>query len=172
MVKMVHGMIGTYSGGTATFAIMKGDNDGKYYLCRLLAAYSGSYSQYPIASFVEIPDDSQLLQNECLAAPATGEFVYYSIGNKLYTYINASGLENRDQLQLTLPADEKISYIFNYRDMDFLSYNYLAVLSNNASGWILRIYNPAGVDVVEINTTPIATYHGTGFGRFVLHRVS
>ena len=166
---MVAGQTGGYDAGYG-FAIMQSDNDGKYYLAHIGCDYGGQYSDYPIASFVEIPSSSTLLKNERMAAPATGDFVYYSIGNKLYTYTNASGVTNRDKLQITLPEGETISYMFNFRDTYNLTYNYLAVLSNTADGWKLRLYEPEGIDVTEIKQKPVAEYSGTGTARYVMYR--
>lgn len=171
MIKMCAGQGRNYSGDYG-FALMKGVNDGKTYLAHLRYDYSGTYSTYPIMTFLEVPSNSGLLNNECIACPASGEFIYYSIGNKLYTYTNASGIDQRDHLQLTLPEGEKISYIFNYRGAYGNNYNYLAVLSNTTTGWKLRIYEPEGVDIEEIKPEPIGTYSGTGTGRYVMYRTN
>lgn len=152
------------------FALMKGKADGKHYLAHLRYDYSGSYSSYPIASFVEVPSGSGLLKAEHMAVPASGDFLYYSIGNKIYTYTNASGIEDRDKLQLTLPEGETVSYMFNFRSTYQTTYNYLAVLSATSTGWTLRVYEPVGIDVTEVKPEPLATYSGTGNGRFVMYR--
>ena len=169
MVKMTAGQAGNYSGDYG-FALMKGTSDGKYYLAHLRYDYSGSYSTYPMTSWLEVPSNSTLLQNDCMATPASGEFVYYSIGNKVYTYTNASGISDRDHLQLTLPENEKVVYMFNFRSTYRDIYNNLAVLSSTPTGWTLRSYEPAGIDIEEINPQPKATYSGTGNGRYVMYR--
>lgn len=171
MIKMCAGQ-GRNDSGDYGYALMKSINDGKTYLAHLRYDYSGTYATYPIMTFLEVPENSGLLNNECIACPASGEFIYYSIGNKLYTYTNASGIEQRDHLQLTLPENERISYIFNYRGAYGNNYNYLAVLSNTATGWKLRIYESAGVDIEEIKPEPVGTYSGTGTGRYVMYRTN
>lgn len=169
MVKMCAGQGGNYSEDYG-FALMKGTADGKYYLAHLRYDYDGQYASYPIMTWLEVPAGSGLLDCDCMACPASGEFAYYSIGNKLYTYTNASGISERDHLQLTLPEGEKITYMSNFRSTYGSIYNYLAVLSSTATGWTLRVYEPEGIDIEEIKQEPVATYSGTGNGRYVMYR--
>lgn len=169
VVKMVAGQNVGYSANYG-FALMKGASDSKHYLAHLRWDYSGSYATYPIMSFLEVPANSPLLNNEYMACPASGEFVYYSIGNNVYTYTNASGITERDHLQISIPENEKITYLFNFRSTSGSTYNRLAVLSSTNTGWTLRVYEPAGIDIEEINPNPTAVYSGTGNGRYVMYR--
>lgn len=169
MVKMCAGQGGNYSEDYG-FALMKSTADSRHYLAHLRFDYSGQYATYPIMTWLEVPQGSTLLEGECMACPASGEFVYYSIGNKIYTYTNAQGIANRDHMQLTLPEGEKVTYMFNFRSTYGTIYNNLAVLSQTPTGYTLRIYEPQGIDIEELKPEPTAVYSGKGNARYVMYR--
>jgi hypothetical protein len=147
-------------------AIMKSRTEDRYFFANVTSS-----ANFPLTTFSEIPPGMKMPSAEVMAAPQSGNFVWFADGNRLYAYRHAD-LEERELLLQTFPAGETISFINNV----FVSagaVNYLVVLTNSTSGWNLYVYDVISNGLPEINTTtPAVTRSGTGNGRFVMYRHS
>ena len=144
-------------------AVMKSKSEEKYYFASI--NYAGA--AYPFRSFDLIPAQSKMPLAKVKAGPYSGSFVWFADANNLYVYKNAD-VPDREPVLMTYPVGETISYITHLFASG--SYNYLVVLTNNATGWKLYVYNIISEGNPEIIETPAFTSSGSGFGRFVIYR--
>lgn len=151
--------------GVSVFALMKHVTTGEYYLAQLL--YTGT-TAYPIVDFNLVPSEYLLPEADLIATPSTGGFVYFAKDNKVYSYINASGETQRQRLLLEFAPNEKVTYVKQFADVDGLTYNYLAVLTNVDSKWKLRVYTSKGTG--ELEPGVVMEYEGEGNGRYIMYR--
>ena len=149
------------------FAVMQNKTTNDYYLVGILSQYSPA-TAYPFTSFNIIPAGNKMPLAAVKAAPYSGDFVYFGDNNKLCVYKNID-IPNREQVLITFDAGETVSYIQHMYSLAN-NYNWLAVLTNSASGWKLYVYNVIGVGISEIDNTPIQTYSGTGNARSLIYR--
>jgi len=148
------------------YAVMKDKNSDDYYLAGInyLAG-----TPYPFTSFRAIPEECQMPEAEVKAAPYSGSFIYFGVGNELWVYRDAEGLSVRETLLKTFPAGETISYIVHHNPT---SDNLLIVLTNSAAGWKMYAYKMIGLGNPEFEEDPVITYSGTGNARYVMYRAS
>ena len=145
------------------YAIMKNKSKEEYYMRGL--NFSGA--AYPFTSFDTIPAGYKMPYAAYKAIPFAGAFVYFGDANKLYVYRNAA-VANRETLLKTLPEDESIAYLATLYASG--KYNYLVVLTNNATGWKLYVYNVRALGNYELLEEPAFVYSGTGHARYVMYR--
>lgn len=152
-----------------TYALMKNDNTGEGALMRVK---NGSSS---ILSFKTIDKDSKLMQASMVAPSRVADFLYFPIGNKVYSYENAEGLDVKEKLIAEFPADETVASVkhccwINTPYTSYLETNSLWVLTNSSRGWKLYHYDLIGESNPEINPEPVEVFEGTGQGRTIFFR--
>lgn len=145
-----------------SFAIMKNTDDGSYRLAQI--PYNTSNR---ISSFNPIPNNANLTHSNIIAATSSGNFLYFAINNQIYYYMNATGLDEKEKLLITLPQDEKVTFMLPILAKDM---NVLAVLANTATSWKLYIYPVEAVGNPELVTKPLHVYTGKGAGKQLLYR--
>jgi hypothetical protein len=163
VVSLLSGIISAPATG---FAIMKNINIDEYYLANF--SLSTSLGPFPLTSFDTIPSGNKMPTAPVKAAPRTGNFVYFADGNKLSVYKNASGLTEKEVVLKEFPTGETISSISNVYQAN--KFNYLAVLTNSASGWKLYLLNVIGAGNPELEPTPAKIFQGTGTARYFMYR--
>ncbi len=148
------------------YAIMKNMTDDTY---RIAAVLYGGTGATLLKSFNAIDAGSQLPHAPVVACAATGNFLYFGVGNKVSYYDNSPGLslEDKEKLLVTLPAGETVSAIKNVYNN---SMNVMAVLANTGTHWKLYVYKIKAMGTPDLVTTPEATYTGEGNGRFIMYR--
>ena len=143
--------------------IMKNKNKEEYYIRGI--NFNGP--AYPFTSFDTIPAGYKMPYAESRAVPYAGAFVYFGDANKLFVYRNAA-VANRETEIITFPEDETIAYLTNMYASG--AYNYLVVLTNNATEWKLYVYNIRALGNPDLEAEPAFVYSGTGHARYVMYR--
>jgi len=152
------------------YAVMKDKSKEEYYLAGINFQAYMNPSAYPFLSFKAIPEGCKMPLAKVKAGAYSGNFIYFGDGNKLCVYWDAEGLDVREPVLKTYPANETISYIAHMYSGYSPAYNYLVVLTNSASGWKMYVYNVKGLGNPEIDDEPAFVYSGTGNARYVMYR--
>lgn len=129
-----------------TYAILR-DNAGKLHLYGIqlgdLMQYSDCQSVIGRSFYGDLSGCTDLTSPNChIAFSSLKNYMYHANGNKVYR-VDLSEKNLQSQLQITLPAGEKITCMkFNiYQTADYKSRSYdLVVASESAGKGILRIY--------------------------------
>ena len=154
-----------------SYCLMRHDETGDGALVRI---YNRTGTN--ITSFKRVDKTSKLMETSMIAPSYIADFLYFAIGNKVYSYENAEGLEDKEKLLLEYPAGEEVAWIKHCYGKsanalnNYLETNSLSVLTNTASGWKLYMYDLIGESNPEINPTPAVVYEGTGIARKLLFR--
>lgn len=146
------------------FAILKSTEDDSYRIAEFL--YGGNTL---LKGFNELDANSLLLRSSAMACASTGRFIYFALDNKLYYYMNAPGLAEKEHVLVTLPAGETVVSMQHMNATR--ETNVMAVLANTSTHWKLYIYEVQAPGNPELETSPIATYTGEGTGRLIICRI-
>jgi hypothetical protein len=153
-------------------ALFKHRTTGKYHGALLNADWMDEFKN-PIASFVEVPAESQEITRATLrAVNNVNDVIYYSDGgNTIGMYNISNGIEKPDILAFdegeSVTDIEHVSYYAKITETP--SPDCLAVLTNKAGGWKLYLYPFVGYTADVVNA-PYATYAGEGNARDVFYR--
>lgn len=165
---MINGFPAFYKG--QAFALMKSTEAATAYrLVRFTFGFGLRLTQL-LWSFNDLPPETLLLNSSVIACQAEGAFLYFAIDNKIYSYADVPGtsLADREKVEITLPSNEKISYMQNIYVNDK---NCFAVLSNTPDNkWKLYVYAIKIAGDSELVTTPLENYSGTGRGHYLIYR--
>jgi hypothetical protein len=147
------------------FALMR-DSGDTYCLAQIVLG-----TQNAFRSLNTIEDNAQLLTSTVMAAPKTGNFVYFAIDNKVYCYEIAPGLSlvDKERLLMTLSDNDPITYMAYFNVDNNGNECYLAMLTNPTQGWKLHIYPVVNPGNPTLTNSP-TIYTGEGTGRYVMHR--
>jgi hypothetical protein len=128
--------------------------------------------EYPFNAFYSVPKECKMPFAEVKAAPYGGAFIYFANGNELWAYMNANlALPDKERVLFSFPQDETIAYMTNLYSSG--RYNYLVVLTNNATDWKLHVYEVKSLTAPEVNfAEPVFFYSGEGHGRYVMYRTA
>lgn len=144
------------------FALMKNTEDGTYRIAQIPYNSGKIFNSFNI-----VPNDAMITQSKVMASPSSGNFVYFAISNKIYYYMNATGLEEKEKLIMTIPENENVYFMIHIYTKKM---NVLAVLANTASNWKLYLYPIESVGNPELITQPQSVFTGSGTGRFLIYR--
>lgn len=162
MISMFAGSADINSSTRQAFALMKSTENGSFCLAQI--PYQGSSI---ISSFNQIDANALITQSTVMAAPSSGNFVYFALKNKAYYYMNATGLDVKEKLLVTLPDNEEITYMNHVYTKDM---NILAILSSTGTNWKLYLYPIQAVGNPELESAPQKVYSGTGVARYLTYR--
>lgn len=104
-----------------------------------------------------------------MCAPENGNYIYFTVGNQIYGYVNAEGLSNKERLVAQVPSGETVSEMKAITTTDG---SVVAILTNSNDGWTLRLYPVQGLGNPELESEPVKTWRGTGKGQFLMYRDS
>ena len=174
------------------WALLRSKNAGEVGKLRLVDLMGGSfntvqamvyYGSYEVpAEFTNVGDGKVF----CMqygggtgAAASITSILYYSTGDNNVHYYNQNN-QTRKLNAVTIPADEKIAYIFHNYDWacnNHPSYihadapNNFLVLSNKGGNWVLRVYDMVGLTHdIDAASGPKETYTGTGEANSLIFR--
>lgn len=157
--------------------ILKSTTEDSYYLLQESSVYDPATWTYQIVwNTVASIDETSHLRKANLIAQSKATFFYFSLKDKVYSYVHSEGtpLENRERERLSFPGEEitYMAYISNLELADEINTEALAVLTSQDGNWKLRVYSLPGESTPDLNTTPILEYEGTGLARYLLYRAS
>lgn len=153
-----------------SYALMKNDDTGEGALARV------KYGSSTFLSLKHVEKDDKLMEASVIAPSFVADFLYFPIANKVYSYENAEGLDDKEKLVAEYPEDETVvdlkhCYWKNTAYTSYLAANSLWVLTNSSRGWKLYHYDLIGESNPEINPEPVEVFKGTGEGRKILFRI-
>ncbi|MGN0283009.1 MAG: hypothetical protein ACI4B3_12070 [Prevotella sp.] len=153
-----------------SYALMRNDETGEGALVRV---YSRNTA---FLSMKKVDKDSKLMNASVIAPSFVADFLYFDAGNKVYSYENAEGLDEKEKVVVEYPSDETVACVKHcyWRNSPYTNYietNSLWVLTNSGRGWTLYHYDLIGESNPEINPEPVEVFEGTGEGKTILFRM-
>ena len=145
-----------------TYILMHQLSDNRYRLAKM--PYGGTSF---FEAFNEVPENSLLLQSDFMAAPSSGDLVYFNYGNEVYYYRDAPGLDEREFKLFDIPADEQITYMACNGSNGG---NYLIVVTSKGEEYKCYFHLIPNVNQPEVNTTPDKILTGTGIASRLMYK--
>jgi hypothetical protein len=155
--------VDNYYGATIT-GFQGGFDTGGYWESPLMPS---SFLTNPIATFVQIPPGSNILDAKLYGTHRNMDVVYFSRGDNEVWYYNLANA--REEKVVTYPADETVMYAHTLARYSGGTYFNLSVLTEKDGNWNLYIYNFQPSSPL-VDADPVATFTGDGIPRRVHYR--